>query len=358
MASPAPGVPPPLLEMRGITKRFPGVVALEGVSLHLQRGEVLALTGENGAGKSTLIKVLGGALSPDEGEILVEGRPVRFESVRDAKQAGIALIHQELMLAPNLDLAGNVFLGNEKRRQGLLSPAAAAVHAVGGRGAAAAGRPAAPARDPALEPHRRRDADGGDRQGARPARAPHRDGRADLLAHRRRVGEAVPDRPPAALGRHRHRLHLAPHGRGARPRGPGQRAARRQTRGRPRARGGHPRQDRGPDGGARAVGRVLPAPPGARRLGADPGGPGPPGSGSAGAFVLHRLPGRDPRLRRPRGIGTNGADADALRRDAGARGLDALRRPGLRAAGAAARRSAAAYSWPPKTASGTAWCFP
>jgi ribose transport system ATP-binding protein len=121
MASPAPGVAPPLLEMRAITKRFPGVVALQDVSLHLQRGEVLALTGENGAGKSTLIKVLGGAYPPDEGEIRVEGQTVRFESVRDAKQAGIALIHQELMLAPNLDLAGNVFLGNEDLRLGLLS---------------------------------------------------------------------------------------------------------------------------------------------------------------------------------------------------------------------------------------------
>ena len=108
--------------MRGITKRFPGVVALAGVSLTLRRGEVLALTGENGAGKSTLIKILGGAHSPDEGQILVEGREVRFESVRDAKRAGIALIHQELMLAPNLDVAGNVFLGNENRAFGLLSP--------------------------------------------------------------------------------------------------------------------------------------------------------------------------------------------------------------------------------------------
>jgi ribose transport system ATP-binding protein len=113
---------PPLLEMRGIVKRFPGVVALQDVSLVLRRGEVLALTGENGAGKSTLIKVLGGAYAPDEGEIRVDGRPARFESVREAKQAGIALIHQELMLAPNLDVAGNVFLGNEGRGRGLLRP--------------------------------------------------------------------------------------------------------------------------------------------------------------------------------------------------------------------------------------------
>jgi ribose transport system ATP-binding protein len=122
MASLAPAAAPPLLEMRSIVKRFPGVIALQGVSLHLRRGEVLALTGENGAGKSTLIKVLGGAHAPDEGQILVEGRAVRFESVRGAKEAGIALIHQELMLAPNLDVAGNIFLGNEDRPLGLLSP--------------------------------------------------------------------------------------------------------------------------------------------------------------------------------------------------------------------------------------------
>ncbi|WP_436616603.1 sugar ABC transporter ATP-binding protein [Sorangium sp. So ce1024] len=99
--------------MIAITKRFPGVVALQGVSLSLRPGEVLALMGENGAGKSTLMKILGGALQPDEGEILLEGRKVALESVRVAKRLGIALIHQELMLAPNLDIAANIFLGNE-----------------------------------------------------------------------------------------------------------------------------------------------------------------------------------------------------------------------------------------------------
>jgi ribose transport system ATP-binding protein len=123
MASQASAAPPPLLlEMRGITKRFPGVVALQDASLHLRRGEVLALTGENGAGKSTLIKILGGAHAPDEGQILVEGQALRLQSVRDAKDAGIALIHQELMLAPNLDVAGNIFLGSEDGPGGLLRP--------------------------------------------------------------------------------------------------------------------------------------------------------------------------------------------------------------------------------------------
>jgi ribose transport system ATP-binding protein len=103
------------LEMKGITKRFPGVVALSGVSLEVRGGEVLSLMGENGAGKSTLMKILGGAQPPDEGQILVDGQPVELTGISDAKKRGIALIHQELMLAPNVDIAGNIFLGNEKR---------------------------------------------------------------------------------------------------------------------------------------------------------------------------------------------------------------------------------------------------
>lgn len=99
--------------MSGITKRFPGVVALQDVSLTLRAGEVLALMGENGAGKSTLMKILGGAQLPDEGTISVSGQQVRIGSVREAKELGIALIHQELMMAPNLDIAANLFLGNE-----------------------------------------------------------------------------------------------------------------------------------------------------------------------------------------------------------------------------------------------------
>ena len=112
---------PPLLQMRGIVKRFPGVTALDGVSLHLAPGEVLALMGENGAGKSTLMKILGGAYQPDEGEILIDGKRVVLDGVSEAKRLGIALIHQELMLAPNLDIAANIFLGNE-RAATLLAP--------------------------------------------------------------------------------------------------------------------------------------------------------------------------------------------------------------------------------------------
>jgi ribose transport system ATP-binding protein len=114
----------PLVEVRAISKRFPGVQALDQVSLRVGQAEVLALIGENGAGKSTLLKILAGVQPPDAGEILIAGRPVRFRGVEDALEAGIALIHQELNLADNLDLAGNIFLGREPRRLGLLDLAA------------------------------------------------------------------------------------------------------------------------------------------------------------------------------------------------------------------------------------------
>lgn len=99
--------------MRGIAKRFPGVIALDNVSLEVGPGEVLALCGENGAGKSTLMKILGGVYQPDDGEILVDGQPVKINNVTDAMKLGIAFIHQELNVLDNLDVAANVFLGRE-----------------------------------------------------------------------------------------------------------------------------------------------------------------------------------------------------------------------------------------------------
>jgi ribose transport system ATP-binding protein len=104
----------PLLNVRQVRKQFPGVLALDGVSLSLGAGEVLAVVGENGAGKSTLMKILGGLYAPDEGEVLLDGRAVRFANVTDAMAAGISLIHQELNLAENLSVAANVFLGRER----------------------------------------------------------------------------------------------------------------------------------------------------------------------------------------------------------------------------------------------------
>lgn len=101
--------------MRGISKRFSGVVALDNVSLAVGKGEVVALCGENGAGKSTLMKILGGVHQPDAGEIIMEGRPVKISGVADAMKTGVAFIHQELNVLGNLDVAGNVFLGREPR---------------------------------------------------------------------------------------------------------------------------------------------------------------------------------------------------------------------------------------------------
>jgi len=111
---------PNLLEMRRIMKAFPGVVALKGVNFELRSGEVHALLGENGAGKSTLIKILGGIYQPDDGEILIEGKPVSIKSVLDARAQGISVIHQELVLVPEMTVAENIFLGREMSRGGLV----------------------------------------------------------------------------------------------------------------------------------------------------------------------------------------------------------------------------------------------
>jgi len=111
---------PPLLEVRRVSKQFPGAKALHDVSLRLSRGEVLAVIGENGAGKSTLMKILAGVQEPDSGEIRLEGQPVRIDSARTASRLGIALIHQELNLSDNLDIAANLFLGREPRRFGFI----------------------------------------------------------------------------------------------------------------------------------------------------------------------------------------------------------------------------------------------
>jgi ribose transport system ATP-binding protein len=104
------------LELRAVSKRFPGVRALDRVSLTLKTAEILALVGENGAGKSTLLKILGGIIQPNEGEILVDGAPRPLRGVRDALSLGIALIHQELNLAPSLSVAENLFLGRYPNR--------------------------------------------------------------------------------------------------------------------------------------------------------------------------------------------------------------------------------------------------
>ena len=109
-----------LLRMRGIDKSFPGVHALQDVSLTLQRGEVLALVGENGAGKSTLIKVLGGAHLPDDGEILLDGQHVEVATPTAARRAGVSIIYQEFNLVPDLTVRENIFLGQELTKSGFV----------------------------------------------------------------------------------------------------------------------------------------------------------------------------------------------------------------------------------------------
>ncbi|OLE19117.1 MAG: heme ABC transporter ATP-binding protein [Actinobacteria bacterium 13_1_20CM_4_68_12] len=110
----------PVLELRGITKQFPGVLANDNVDFDLRRGEVHALLGENGAGKSTLMNILYGLYQPDEGQILVKGEPVRFHSPKDAINRGIGMVHQHFMLIPVMTVAENIVLANEPTRAGLL----------------------------------------------------------------------------------------------------------------------------------------------------------------------------------------------------------------------------------------------
>ena len=109
-----------ILEMRDITKTFPGVKALQNVSLAVQRGHIHAICGENGAGKSTLMKVLSGVYPHGsyDGEIVLEGEPVAFKNINDSEAAGVVIIHQELALSPYLSIAENIFLGNEQATGG------------------------------------------------------------------------------------------------------------------------------------------------------------------------------------------------------------------------------------------------
>src|SRR3712207_677215 len=104
---------PPRLEMRGITKRYPGVVANDDIDLDVRPGEIHALLGENGAGKSTLMNILYGLAQPDEGEILLDGESVTIASPSDAIARGISMVHQHFMLVPVLSVADNILLGEE-----------------------------------------------------------------------------------------------------------------------------------------------------------------------------------------------------------------------------------------------------
>lgn len=110
----------PVLEARGLTKRYGSVTALDGADFEVLPGEIMAIIGDNGAGKSTLIKALSGALVPDEGSIFVNGERVEFRTPIDARNYGIETVYQDLAVAPALDIVENMFLGRELRRPGIL----------------------------------------------------------------------------------------------------------------------------------------------------------------------------------------------------------------------------------------------
>lgn len=109
-----------VLTARNLRKRYGRVVAMDGVDFDLRRGEVLAVIGDNGAGKSTLIKALSGAITPDSGEIRLNGQDVRFRNPQAARAAGIETVYQDLALSPSLSIAENIFMGREIRRPGIL----------------------------------------------------------------------------------------------------------------------------------------------------------------------------------------------------------------------------------------------
>jgi len=109
----------PVLQARGLVKRYGHVTALDGADLDLLPGEILAVIGDNGAGKTTLVKALSGALVPDAGEIMLDGRAVRFHGPADARRQGIETVYQDLAVVPAMTIAENLFLGRELRRAGL-----------------------------------------------------------------------------------------------------------------------------------------------------------------------------------------------------------------------------------------------
>jgi len=112
----------PVIEVRGVTKRYGALTALHGVDLTLNSGEIVGLVGDNGAGKSTLVKIISGAIPATSGEVYVDGRVVSFRSPLEARREGIETVYQDLALTPDLSVAENMFLGRELRRRGLLWP--------------------------------------------------------------------------------------------------------------------------------------------------------------------------------------------------------------------------------------------
>jgi fructose transport system ATP-binding protein len=116
----SPKTPQIVMQAKGLVKRYGQVTALDGVDFELRAGEILAVIGDNGAGKSSLIKCLSGATIPDEGEILLDGKPIHFRSPIDARRSGIETVYQDLAVAPAMTIAENLFMGRELLRPGFL----------------------------------------------------------------------------------------------------------------------------------------------------------------------------------------------------------------------------------------------
>ena len=261
------GVSDVLLEMRGITKEFPGVKALKDVSFSVAPGEIHALVGENGAGKSTLMKVVSGVYpyGSYDGEFFFKGEECRFHNIRESEHKGIVIIHQELALIPHLSITENIFLNNEQATQRRHQLGAVAQQGDGAAQEGRAGRDAGHA-DPTTR--RGQAAAGRDREGAEQERRAPDPRRADRLAERERLPGAAPAPARVPFERDRVRAHLAQAERGRvrrghdhrDPRRGGDRVARRQGR----------RGQRGPDHPRHGRARhdpPVPAPRGGDRRG-------------------------------------------------------------------------------------------
>ena len=248
----------PVLELRGITKRFPGIVANDNVDFDLRKGEVHALLGENGAGKSTLMNVLYGLYRPDEGEILINGKPAELGSPKAAIEGGVGMVHQHFMLIPVMTVAENIVLATEPVHNGVLLD-----YDVGREARAGHLDPVRARRRPARDRpghHRRPAAAGGDPEGALPRRGHPRARRADGGADPAGGAGALRDRAePDRAGQVDH-LHQPQAERGDRDRRPDHGAPPRQEDRDAAGSGSDRRESGAPDGRPRgaAAGREAP----------------------------------------------------------------------------------------------------
>ncbi len=259
----------PILELRDITKVFPGVVANDRVSLSLDWGEIVALLGENGAGKSTLMNIAYGLLAPDGGEMLVDGRPVRIRSPRQAIALGIGMVHQHFMLVETLTVTENIVLGREPARAGVIDLRTARARV---RETLRTLRPRGRSRRPHSRSLRRIAAARRDPEGALPGRPHPHPRRTDRRADSRRGERALRGHPFAGRQRAGSDVHHPQARRGPR-RGGSRRGDARRQGGRRNAAGGDRRGGTGPDDGGTGSGAARGEDAGAsRRAGAGRGG--------------------------------------------------------------------------------------